>query len=232
MAPRHLALMAFLALAATPALAAEIAAPIGNQTERLPLPKGYCTLDHGRPDEEARFQLQQKVLGEKIRLLGMAIDCRQLAALRAKQAQGFKLYLQFALPIPDGVPSLIDDTQRQSFIAAGAKLIPALDLKTLLADVVRRGAAAGLSIATQKFGLLGQDENGLYFGGIGSVNNAQVAFVGANTIAGNRAITVSFYDSDISEKTIPALYAAARSEAAALIAANAGGTPAAPAGLH
>lgn len=206
------------------ALSAELIVDVDGASEHLPVPAGYCAIDRSRPSEELVFQeALRRGSGDTI---GIAIDCAQLVAFRGGQPlQGLKHYVLFISVLSDGTPRHVDDAGRAQFIKEGAAAVPNLDTQAIADQMKQHGSAIGVPLAMRSYGLLGQDENGFYTGGISESGGSPAAVVAAVTAAGNRAIGVGFYDMTVTDSTLPDLYAQARVEAAALVAASSNGRP-------
>jgi hypothetical protein len=228
---RRLAFLLGLILAAPAggqAAPAEVTAALGETTLHLPLPSGYCAIDQARPEEAKLFNAQAAALQPLSLLLGLAIACDELDAYRADKTQ-FGRYLEFMATEHDGQPIRRPDAERGGYLAELAGQLPQLDAKTIADTANQRTQQVGVTTSVQRMGLLGQDEAALYLGGVATYNDVAVTNVSALTLAGGWALSASFYRNKADADAVPLLLDAAKAEARALVAANAG-SDAPPAG--
>jgi hypothetical protein len=207
----------------------EITAVLGDTTLHLPLPTGYCAIDRARPGEAALFDGQATALAPMNELLGMAVACDELTASRDQNIP-FSHYLEFMATEPGGQPIRRRNAERSTYLAELARRIQPLD-STAIAHLTQQAPTqpSGVATSVQRVGLVGQDEAAAYLGGVASYNDTVVANVAALTLAGGWALSCNFYDNKPDAGTTASLLAAAKAEARAMIAANAGSDAPAPA---
>ena len=199
---------------------AEITAALGDATLHLPLPAGYCAIDRGRPGEAALFDAQAAALKPMNALLGVAVACDELTALRDQGVQ-FGHYLEFMATEPGGQPIRRPNAERGAYLAELAGQIQTLDPAAIEHLTNTQTQQMGVSTSVQRVGLVGQDENAAYLGGIATYNDVAVENVSALTLAGGWALSCNFYDNKPDAGTTAALLDAAKAEARAVILANA-----------
>ncbi len=200
---------------------AEITATLADRMLHLPLPAGYCAIDRGRPDEAALFDGQAQLLKPDNALLGIAVVCDELTALR-DQKTPFGHYLEFMATEPGGRPIQRADAERSAYITEFTGSLQMLDSASLEHLVNERTQVVGVRTSVQRSGIIAQDEAAAYLGGVATYDDVAVESVTALTLAGGRALSCNFYDNKPNAGTTVALLAAAKAEARAVIAANGG----------
>ena len=200
---------------------AEITATLSGTTLHLPLPSGYCAIDRSRPDEAALFDAQARMLQPQNELLGLAIDCAELDAFRDQKTQ-FGHYLAFLATEPAGTPIHRRNAERAAYVAELAGQIQTLDSAAIEQLANTHTQQMGVTTSVQRVGLVGKDEDAGYLGGVATYNDIAVENVSALTLAGGWALSCNFYSNQPGPGTTQALLDAAKAEARAVIAANAG----------
>lgn len=214
-------LLALAAFALFPSLAAAAPVTVEGRTIEFPGALGYCDLDTSLPGEKFLVDQQLQIQSGQNIILAYQGACNELIALRVGANQYLQEYMIAMVPMQNGAftPMAMD---RATFLQQMAASLPAVD-PTLVQQLQTQGASVKVSGA-QLIGVLGQDENAIYYGlllevsdGTSSVTAAAVVGI---TLIGDVPVSLNFYRPYKGLADIDAIWTEASIAAANLVAAN------------
>ncbi len=195
-------------------------------TVDLELPSGYCGLTRVDPVDRLYYEQQDRMQKGHNRIVEYAVQCRDVRRLRSRQAVGE--YAIWLLNTPNDQPLVIPPTKpRAEVLAEIAREIPRLDISETNETVRQHANKEGMELTIKdKFAVLDQDDNAVYFGQlvsrqlVGGANAKDVAVVFAVTTISGRLFSLNLYKPYESQATLQELLPAVKEAVANTIAAN------------
>jgi len=189
-------------------------------------PKGYCTLDPGRPSEQATIENQKALQSTYNEVAMVYADCTDLEKLRAGQLPRLDNMGAFQIVKQAGSVSAFNGFNRPTYLDEVAKSLPHLDSKEIFDELNERSKSRGSGAMTlNTSGMLEQDQSAVYYGGVATVtlpdgSNVPKVFINATTLIDALGVAMSIARPSTGEADLKNLLAEQRENAAALIKAN------------
>jgi hypothetical protein len=212
-----LGLVAFLPATAR----AEVTVQLGHIKLHLPVPTGYCALDINRVRDSVLFDFEQKSLADRGRLLTVAADCAELEDYR-QHDRPIQRIVNFTAALKVDALVRRPEADRAKFIDEVVRDAGTLGPKDVAGFNTRWWNSFDGNAEIQLFDAAERDENAAYLRMVrvaGTRQKISVASAWAVTAVGGYEISINFYERG-DESTLPGLVAAAKHEAAQLVAAN------------
>lgn len=214
----------FLALAAFalfPSIAAAAPVSVEGRTFEFPGGLGYCDLDASQPGEKYLIDQQTQIQAGQNIIIGYQGACNELIALRVGANQYLQEYMIAMVPMQNGAFTPMTG-DRASFLQQMAASLPAVD-PAVVEQLKAEGAGVKVSGA-QLIGVLGQDDNAIYYGLLLEVSDGTTSLTAAAVVAitliGDVPVSLNFYRPYKGLADIDALSMEASIAAANLVAAN------------
>ncbi len=201
---------------------ADVTLALSHGKLHVPVPEGYCALDPERARDSALFDFELKSLDGRSRLIAVAADCAELEAWR-QHDKPVQRIVNFTAALKDGQLARRPDADRAKFIDEFARSVSPLGPKDKAALNAGWWNSFNGAAEVPLFDAPEHDETAAYLRMVRVAGNGyqkiSVASAWAVTAAGGYEVAINFYQHG-DEGTLPGLLAAAKREAAQLVAAN------------